>query len=369
MGGMQVVFRVDASLESGAGHVMRCLTLADVLRENGAVCRFVCRAHPGNLIAFVQQNGYHVLVLPRAPDHPSAGPAAETYAGWLGVTWQDDASQTLATLTAASTKDWLVVDHYALDERWERAVSASFRRVLVIDDLANRRHDADILLDQTFGRDARDYRELTNHACELRCGIEHVLLRAEFDQWRHSSLERRERPRLKRLLVSLGGVDKDNISSEILLALEQCELPAEVEICVVLGESAPWIAEVRQLVQRLSSKIELRVAASNMAELLAGCDLAIGAAGTSAWERCCLGVPTLMLVLADNQREIAARLSATGAAQLLKSGPGLQEQLVDAVTALQSDPGRLLAMSQRAAALVPRSGAGRLARDMVGALA
>jgi len=364
-----VTFRVDASLKSGAGHVMRCLTLADVLRENGAVCRFVCRAHPGNLIAFVQQRGYDVVTLPRAPDRPAAEPTAGTYAEWLGATWQDDASQTLAALAAAGTQDWLVVDHYALDERWERAVRASVRRVLIIDDLANRRHDADVLLDQTFGRDANDYQGLTNPACELRCGIEHVLLRAEFDHWRQPSLARRESSRLGRMVVSLGGVDKDNISSEILLALDRCELPADVEICVVLGESAPWIAEMRQLVRRLASNVELRVAVSNMAELLAGCDLAVGAAGTSAWERCCLGVPTLMLVLADNQREIAARLAATGAAQLLVSGPGLQDQLVGAVTALQSDLTRLLTMSHKAAALVPRSGASRLASDMVGAFA
>jgi UDP-2,4-diacetamido-2,4,6-trideoxy-beta-L-altropyranose hydrolase len=339
------------------------------LRENGAICRFVCRAHPGNLISFIRQQGYDVLVLPHAPGGLTAKPDADAYTRWLGVTWQEDASQTSALLSTAGIQDWLVVDHYALDERWESAVRASSQRMLVIDDLANRHHNADILLDQTFGRDARDYQGLTNPACKLRCGIEHVLLRAEFDYWRQPSLERRDSPRFKRICVSLGGVDKDNIGAEILLALDRCEFPADIEICVVLGTSSPWVDEMHQLVQRLSLNVELRVAVSNMAELLSDCDLAVGAAGTSAWERCCLGVPTLMLALADNQREIAARLSATGAAQLLLSGPGLQDRLVRAVTMLQTNPCRLLAMSQRAAALVPSSGAGRLAREMVGALA
>jgi UDP-2,4-diacetamido-2,4,6-trideoxy-beta-L-altropyranose hydrolase len=366
---MEVLFRVDASLESGAGHVMRCLTLADALRENGAVCRFVCRAHPGNLITFVQQNGYDVLVLPHVLQNLTVRPDEDDYTGWLGTTWQEDASQTLAVLATVGMQDWLVVDHYALDERWENAVRATSRRMLVIDDLANRCHHADILLDQTFGRDARHYLGLTNPACELRCGIEHVLLRAEFDHWRQRSLERRDPPSLRRIVISLGGVDKDNVSSEVLLALDHCKFLADTEICLVLGASSPWIEELRQLVQRLSSNVELRVAVSNMAECLSGCDLAVGAAGTSAWERCCLGVPTLMLVLADNQREIAARLTATGAAQLLLSGPGLQDVLVRTVSKLKTNPSCLLSMSQRASALVSRSGAGRLARNMVGVLA
>jgi UDP-2,4-diacetamido-2,4,6-trideoxy-beta-L-altropyranose hydrolase len=239
---------------------------------------------------------------------------------------------------------------------------------LVLDDLANRRHDADILLDQTFGRQQADYRSLVNAGCELRCGVENVLLRPEFDDWRPRSLARRtSSPALKSILVSLGGVDKDNLSREVLLALDRCGFLPDAEICLVLGESSPWGAEMRQLVETLMLRVELKVAVGNMAELLAGCDLAVGAAGTSAWERCCLGVPTLMLVLADNQREIATRLSSTGAAQLLPSGPALQKQLIEAVQGFRAEPDRLLGMSEKAAALVPCSGASGLARAMAGA--
>ncbi len=367
MGGMQVVFRADASLETGAGHVMRCLTLADVLHAAGATCRFVCRAHHGNLIALVHQRGFEVLPLPEVTKAPAEGGEGDSYGRWLGVPWQQDAEQTLSALAGIAAPEWLVVDHYALDERWERLVHGGCRNLLVIDDLANRRHDADILLDQTFGRQEADYRNLVNSGCKLRCGVENVLLRPEFDDWRARSLARRTAPALKRILVSLGGVDKDNISREVLLALDRCVLLPYAEICLVLGESSPWVDEIRQLVGKLQVRVDLRVAVGNMAELLAGCDLAIGAAGTSAWERCCLGVPTLMLVLAENQREIGSKLLATGAAQLLVSGPGFQEQLIKAVQGLQAEPGRLLAMSEKAAALVPGSGAGRLAREMTGA--
>jgi UDP-2,4-diacetamido-2,4,6-trideoxy-beta-L-altropyranose hydrolase len=362
---MQVVFRVDASHEVGAGHVMRCLTLADALRANGAICRFVCREHPGNLIALVQARGYEVVTLPAAAI--MLGDDAQPYASWLGSTWQDDAAQTLVAMRDCANLQWLVVDHYALDERWENVVGGACQRLLVIDDLANRRHNADIVLDQTFGRQPEDYRGLTHQRCELRCGVANVLLRPEFDEWRAGSLARRTSATLKRILISLGGVDKDNISRQILLALDQCELSTDVEVCVILGESSPWVADMRQLLGTLKYKIELRVAVNNMAELLAGCDLAIGAAGSSAWERCCLGVPTIMMVLADNQQEIAARLSSTGAAQLLMPGPDLEEGLVDAIQSIMADPTGLKRMSARAAELVPCSGAAMLARYMTGA--
>lgn len=344
---------------------MRCLTLAQALRHQGAVCRFVCRGQPGHLIAHIREQGHEVLVLPAAtPRAPTTAPA-DGFAHWLGTDWSEDARQTRAALAAFGVQDWLVVDHYGLDEQWERAIRPCGRRLLVIDDLVNRRHDADILLDQTFGRDPRDYRDLTNPACEHRCGIGNVLLRHEFEQWRPHSLARRTHPRLERIIISMGGVDKDNMTRDVLVAIQDGEPLANVGVCVVLGANSPQIQDIRELTQRGPTRVDVRVAASNMAELLANCDLAIGAAGTSSWERCCLGVPTLMLVLADNQREVAARLSEAGAARLLQPGPGFQQQVIEALTALRTAPEGLRSMSEVAASLVPRSGAGQLARAMV----
>jgi UDP-2,4-diacetamido-2,4,6-trideoxy-beta-L-altropyranose hydrolase len=364
---MHVAFRVDASHQIGAGHVMRCLTLADALRATGAICRFVSREHVGNLNALVQARGYDVISLPALSLMTSDD--AQPYAKWLGATWQDDVEQTLVAIRVYTRPHWVVVDHYALDEKWENAIKGDCERILVIDDLASRPHSADIVIDQTFGRKPEDYRALVPQNCEIRCGIEHVLLRPEFDEWRPASLARRTSGTLKKILVSLGGVDKDDISRQILLALDQCGLPTDIEVCVVLGQSSPWIAEMRQLIKTLHYKVELKVAVNNMAELLAGCDLAIGAAGTSAWERCSLGVPTIMLVLADNQREIAARLSATGAAQLVMLGPDLQRELIAAIQGVITTPSALQRMSALAAALVPCSGATLLARHMTGVFA
>lgn len=359
---LQAVFRVDASLDCGIGHVMRCLTLAGALRDLGATCRFVCRQHPGNLLAFIAERGYEVLGLPHTVGQALA--ADDEYAGWIGATWQTDAAQTVDALRPQGPHDWLIVDHYGLDEQWEQAVDGLARHVLVIDDLANRRHRADILLDQTLGRNAADYAALANPGCALRCGIDHVLLRAEFEHWRGPSLKRRSHGAVERIVVSLGGIDKPNLSRDVLLSLHGSASLAGGQVCVVLGGMSPWIEEMRQLVERLGATVELRVAVSNMAELLAGCDLAIGAAGTSAWERCCLGVPTLVFVLADNQRKIAEELAKSGAAWVIGTGSHWRERLTEAVETLVAHPQLLLTMSHEASRLVVGGGAERLAAEM-----
>lgn len=365
---VQVVFRVDSSLEMGAGHVMRCLALADALSVTGVSCRFITRAHLGNITALVAKRGYEVSLLPVGilQDHSETQP--NPYARWLGVHCLLDAEQTIAALANRPKPKWLVVDHYALDHQWERMVRHSCEHLLVLDDLANRNHDADMLIDQTLGRLESDYLNLVNLTCQVRCGVQHVLLRSEFNEWRKISLERRVDPILRRILISLGGVDQYNISSQILRILGKCGLPADIEICIILGESSPWIADLRQLVRECSTKVQLIVAAENMAELLAGCDLAIGAAGTSCWERCYLGVPTLMLVLAENQREIAARVAEKGAVKLLATGVDYALDLEMAVLRLLANPAELKIMSKNASELVVRSGAGSLAQDMLSAM-
>jgi UDP-2,4-diacetamido-2,4,6-trideoxy-beta-L-altropyranose hydrolase len=342
---------------------MRCLTLAEGLKAEGATCRFICREHAGHLAAYIRQRGFEVALLPLAlQDTALADPAP--YAAWLGATWEEDASQVAALLASGGKQDWLVADHYALDARWEHVVGTHVDHVLVIDDLANRSHRADILLDQTVGRDPADYRALVNPDCELRCGVAHVLLRPDYDDWREASLARRQQSTLKNVLISLGGVDKDNYSREVLLGLCESSVAAYLRICMVLGESSPWIDMMRSMVGDMTQAVELKVGVDNMPELLASCDLAIGAAGTSAWERCCLGVPALMLTLADNQREIAARLAEAGAVRALEVGPGLRGRLMEEVEFLAANPDHLASLSRNAARLVPGSGVKPLARAM-----
>lgn len=365
--GQVVAFRADASLEIGSGHVMRCLTLADALQAQGAQCHFLCREHPGHLCELIEARSYPVHRLPQEErDTDTAGtPFAESeraHAHWLGASWGEDAA-VCQPLLAELSPAWLVVDHYALDHRWEIAVLdgilGSKPRLLVIDDLADRHHIADLLLDQNLGRQAEDYRGLVPEACQVLVGPRYALLRPEFREWREASLSRRARePRLQCLLINLGGVDKDNVTGRVLDALSGCDLPADLQISVVLGASAPWRESVTAQAAAMPWPTEVVVNVSDMARRMAEADLAIGAAGSTSWERCCLGLPTLMVVLADNQREIADALAAKGAALPLDSadlGASLLGQL-----AMLDAHGALTAMSLQAAVLVDGGGSDRV---------
>lgn len=309
---MHIIFRVDASLKIGSGHVMRCLTLADALKQEGASCTFICREYVGNLLALIQHKGHNVLALPNstANIHPSATPSRQEYLTWLGTTPAEDVRQTITALQSLALDQpaWLIVDHYALGNEWESALRPYCQKIMVIDDLADRQHDCDLLLDQTFGRDERDYQPLVPEHCTILTGSYYALLRLEFAKWREYSLQRRREPQLKQLLITLGGVDKNNVTGKVLAALQGSNLPSDCHITIVMGKHAPWLDAVTTQAQQLPWSTEVKVDVSNMAVLMANSDLCIGAAGSTTWERCCLGLPSIMLVSAENQRKIANEL-------------------------------------------------------------
>ncbi|MGM0826326.1 MAG: UDP-2,4-diacetamido-2,4,6-trideoxy-beta-L-altropyranose hydrolase [Pseudomonadota bacterium] len=310
----RVVFRVDASIEIGSGHVMRCLTLAKELRRNGYECIFICRDLPGHLGDGITQKGFTLHLL-SAPTHLERETLASElpHAHWLGVSWQTDARDTSDILATFNT-DWLVVDHYALDARWERQVASTVGKVMVIDDLADREHECSVLLDQNLGRETYHYTSLVPESCCLLVGPMYALLRPEFALQRGLSLERRrEQSEIKCLLVNLGGVDKDNITGQVLEALKFCDLPHGCEINVIMGATAPWLDDVNIRACELPWPTKIAVNVSNMAQYMSEADLAIGAAGSTSWERCCMGLPSIVVELAVNQKEILMALNKSSA--------------------------------------------------------
>lgn len=354
---MRVAFRTDASIQIGTGHVMRCLTLADALRARGAHCCFICREHPGNLLELIRRRGYVTHALPAADDGcgRNDGPA---YASWLGTDWVADAEQTRLALDGQSV-DWLVVDHYALDISWERALRARCRRLMVIDDLADRPHHCDLLLDQNLGRTEQDYRNLLNLGARVLIGPQYALLRPEFAQWREHSLARRAQPQLKCLLITMGGVDKDNVTGQVLAVLKERVAPLDLlRITVVLGPHAPWLLKVQDQAATMPQPTQVLVGISNMAQVMAESDLAIGAAGSTSWERCCLGLPTIQMVLAENQKESAKALAAVGAAMLVNGSIAL------ATTIQQLGCGDLKQMTQSASKVCDGQGAMSIVRAL-----
>ncbi|WP_025647162.1 MULTISPECIES: UDP-2,4-diacetamido-2,4,6-trideoxy-beta-L-altropyranose hydrolase [unclassified Psychrobacter] len=356
---MNVVFRCDASILIGTGHVMRCLTLADELARQGAKCYFICREHEGNLIDLITKKGYKVYKLDAIPlNNSNKGEAESTlfHSEWLGTSQAEDAKQTIDIVSDIEPK-WLIVDHYALNDYWEQKFRPHCDSILVIDDLADRKHDCDVLLDQTFGRNRQDYQGLVRDHCKVLCGTTYALLRPEFSKWRQYSLERRKNNTLEHILVNLGGVDKDNLTSKMLDTLKQTPLSDSCKITVVMGSTSPWIEAVKKKAEQLPWPTEVKTGVSNMAELMANSDLAIGAAGSTSWERCCLGLPTLMLVLAENQLLIAKNLEDAGAVSLVKLNNG---SITDLSVGFISKEDNLLKMSEAASLICDGLGAQRL---------
>lgn len=305
---MRVGFRTDASLQIGSGHVYRCLTLADALAAKGATCVFFCRPHDGNLMGFIAARGHSVIALGE-PDETKAG--TDKQDTWLGTGWETDAQQTVDAM-AGIKPDWLVVDHYALDARWEQMLRPACARLMVIDDLADRPHECDLLLDQNLGRVPEDYAGLIPAGAVALLGPDYALLRPEFAALRPESLARRADPVLRRVLVTLGGVDKDDVTTRVLDALDGAALPDDVTVTVVMGPHAPWLTRVRDRAAAMRLPTEVRVGVRDMARLMADSDLSIGAGGSTTWERCALGLPSVTVVLAENQRSIAETLEQAG---------------------------------------------------------
>ncbi len=236
---MKIAFRVDASIQIGTGHFMRCLTLADVLKQSGAQVRFVSRNLPVHLSCMLAAKDMELVSL---NSNASSLPMDElAHAHWLGTSQRDDA---LATINALSDElwNWLIVDHYALDVRWESLFCQTTLKILVIDDIADRQHDCDVLLDQNFYTNMKSrYIDNVPARCQLLLGPQFALLRDEFGQ-----LRERIKPRsgpVKHMLVFLGGMDVDNYTSLAVEALSTIDIPA-LHVDVVIGTAHPNLEEI-----------------------------------------------------------------------------------------------------------------------------
>jgi UDP-2,4-diacetamido-2,4,6-trideoxy-beta-L-altropyranose hydrolase len=372
MGAQKIAFRVDASLLMGSGHVMRCMTLADALTTQGTQCHFISHAHPGHLLELIRQRGFAVTALPVELPPPantqvaSERPKEPVHAPWLGCDWQTDAEQT-STILATLQPNWLVVDHYALEQRWETALLPHYKKLLVIDDLADRQHKCDLLLDQNLGRQPQDYGNLVPPHCKVLTGPQYALLRPEFAALRAYSLQRRQQPVLKQVLITMGGVDQPNATGQVLQAIKGCALPEDCCISVVMGLQAPWLQQVRAQAQDMPWPTEVLVNISDMAQRMADSDLAIGAAGSTSWERCCLGLPTLLVVLADNQRLGAQALQEAQAALLIGDMSDIAMQLPLAINASASRH-RLQEMSTATAKVTDGRGVDKVLKSASGNL-
>jgi UDP-2,4-diacetamido-2,4,6-trideoxy-beta-L-altropyranose hydrolase len=356
---MNILFRVDASIAIGTGHVMRCRTLASTLKKHGADIQFIIRALPGHLEGMLTHDGFSVTLLP--PPSP-AGIEGNDYAAWLGVSQQEDAEQTIHLLKNQKF-DWLIVDHYGLDRVWETHLRPYARKLMVIDDLANRPHECDVLLDQNYAVDGDDrYRTWVPERCELLQGPRYALLRPEYAQYRKTMAPRTGD--IKRLFVFIGGADNANITGKVLAALSAAAL-IHLEADVVIGSSFIHKDEVtRQASAR--PNIHIHGPRPHLADLMAKADLAVGAGGGTTWERLCMGLPSLVMSIAENQVPACEALACSGLIRYLGDAHKLDATAIEsALLEALAVPDQLHALANgNQALLVDGRGADRVAEAL-----
>ncbi len=302
---LNMVFRVDSSYDMGSGHMMRCLTLAQDLhsRNEGNInIHFICSDLAGNLSYLVDKEAYQLFIHRPGQDNSMQEK----------VSWQDDADKTIAVIdTLEGSVDWLIVDHYDYDIHWEQALRDHVKNIMVIDDLANRHHDCDILLDQNLAAssDAR-YEKLVPKKCQLLLGPQYALLRPEFKQY-HSLISRQNNPR-PRLLVLYGNTDPTQETIKALQAIQRIQddklTTKDFDSDVVVGNSNQGKEAIKALCQQLKN-CQYYCQANNVAELMSKANFSIGAGGTTTLERLYMKLPTITTAVAENQVQTLQMLS------------------------------------------------------------
>lgn len=332
---MKVLVRADASRALGVGHVARCLTLAAVLRERGATVTFACRNLPGFDPAMVQGQGFALVLLPAEGDD-------------------------LAQLQGQAF-DWVLVDHYRLGAQWERAALSVGRRIAVIDDLADRPHQCDLLLDQNLTATQAAYEGKVNTGCERLLGPRYALLRPGFEP----ALAQLGKAQVQQVLVSFGGFDVANMALKTLQALTAWPT---LKVTLLAGHDHPQWAALQALAARHTGW-QVLSHSPRMAALMQAADLFIGAGGGTTWERAAVGVPSLCVAVADNQVLNAQALARDGAHLYLGEAATVTESSLQAAIGVLIDNACLRhSFAERARRYVDGQGAQRVATALLGPL-
>ena len=353
---MVIVFRVDSSTIMGSGHLMRCLTLAKLMRNCGNVdIRFVCRDLEGNISSVVSENDFNLIML------PSMGYNTDLsgYDAWLTVSQEQDADETIDAIGSISSErqvDYVIVDSYAIDEKWEKKLRPFTKKIFVIDDLANRKHDCDYLLDQTYGIEKTGkYDELVPSHCVQFLGTSYSLLKPEYRKIRGKiNLIKQD---IKNILVFFGGSDDTGETVKFLEALKQngCK---QYHFIVIIGGGNSQQDVVKTFCDEMDN-VEFHCQVDNMEYYISICDLAFASAGVNTWERCVLGLPSIITVTADNQREIATKMREQNAALILGNFEAVTSE--DYAQALRRiDEIDIATISKNAAKLMENDGIGEL---------
>lgn len=354
----RIAIRADASVAIGHGHVRRCLSLAQALGKFGVTSRFLARALGTDVARVAQAYGLPSIVLP-APQGVGSPPDPVPHASWAGVGWQVDAIDTVAALRDTPV-DAVLVDHYAFDARWHRAVATELGcRVFAIDDLADRDMAVDTLVDHNQSEDhLAKYRGRLPAGAALLGGPRYALLGPAYATARRYHFH----DTVRSIGIFMGGVDVGNYC---LLAVQACrDAGFDGPLEVVAAGDHEHLQQLRSLAVD-DARVTVSVDLPDLSAFFARHDLQIGASGGATWERCCIGAPSIAIVVAENQRMVVDPLRRSGVLHGIESVPPSRREIADSVRALIRDGKTRRALSQRAMALVDGLGAQRVAKHLI----
>ena len=340
--GQKIAIRVDASSQIGSGHAFRCLALADALSRRGVKPIFICGEIPKEYDSLIQKRGYQLYIFSLSKSD-----------------WQEDAAATEEILKGQGIVDWLIVDNYSLDSRWERQMRPRGRRIMVVDDLANRPHDCDLIVDQNFGTEAANYKELVPRNCHGLFGPKFALLRKEFaDERRESSTA--SVPDGEVVHVFFGTADLTNYTGRFSRLLANHFLKLKLE--VVTGNFFRDSEELVLLGKTFNSRVNWHNNLDNMIPIMRRCSIAFGAPGITTWERACMGLPAAYLAVNKNQKRKLTRLEKMGLCAYLGAAEDISdEDFVGKFSGFIADEKKRMDMRKLSLSLVDGLGADRVA--------
>lgn len=319
---MTVGFRVDATEQMGMGHLMRCVTLAKALQKHNHSVIFFCGQIEAAWHEWLLNEKLQIVLLTPSSQmqlsvkvpvaSESRASDTEQYSNWLAVDQQEDADCLLDALENSCYLDFMVVDHYAIDHLWEVRVAASVGHVMVIDDLANRQHACDLLLDPNYGRAHSDYQEQTERKTRYLLGINYALLRDEFVRHRDNiEAKRLDCREIKHILISMGGADRQWLTTSVIKMIEALPNAETFLINAIFSQTCEQERCLREYLQGARVNVNILVAVDDMAQRMLTADIAFGAGGGTAWERIAMLLPSVVFLIADNQSVVGKAIEET----------------------------------------------------------
>lgn len=352
----QLAIRVDASTVIGTGHLFRCIAIAREARRQGIESVFVCRKHDQTAGRVLEKQSFSSVFLD-APEKPAL---SDCYQSWAGATEGQDAQESQKAITSLPIR-WWIVDHYGLSQEWEGSIESAGMEVTAIDDLFNRRHDCTRLVDHNIGTSRQEKCDLSSARTKVMAGPRYALVRSEFGELRGTSPRSFDIP-ARNVLLSLGGSDPNGVSLAIVQELAKRPQTLALDWTIVCGSANRNAEAIHEAVKRVPAVRQCVNHVDEMWTSLGSHDIAVGAGGVSALERCVLGVPTVLLALVPNQTRICLEMEKAKAAVL--ADPSEPAAVLDAVFNLAASPESLTELSKSAYDVCDGNGINRVLQQM-----